>query len=43
MRDADLLPRVQETAEQLLVAHPEAIAALAERWIGAGERYGRVG
>ena len=43
MRDADLLPRVQETAEQLLVAHPEAIAALAERWIGGGERYGRVG
>ncbi len=43
MRDADLLPRVQETAEQLLVAHPQAVAALAERWIGAGERYGRVG
>ena len=43
MRDADLLPRVQETAELLLVAHPETIAALAERWIGAGERYGRVG
>ncbi|HYM27612.1 MAG TPA: ATP-dependent DNA helicase RecG [Steroidobacteraceae bacterium] len=43
MRDADLLPRVQESAERLLVAHPEAVAALAERWSGAGERYGRVG
>jgi len=43
MRDADLLPRVQETAELLLTSHPEVIAALAERWIGAGERYGRVG
>jgi ATP-dependent DNA helicase RecG len=43
MRDADLLPRVQEAAEALLDRHPEHIGALAERWIGAGERYGRVG
>jgi ATP-dependent DNA helicase RecG len=43
MRDADLLPRVQAAAEMLLVSQPEVVAALAGRWIGAGERYGRVG
>jgi ATP-dependent DNA helicase RecG len=43
MRDADLLPRVQEGAERLLAAYPEQVAALTARWIGAGERYGRVG
>ncbi|HEY6923048.1 MAG TPA: ATP-dependent DNA helicase RecG [Steroidobacteraceae bacterium] len=48
MRDADLLPRVQETAELLLGSHADApvkdsIAALAARWVGSGERYGRVG
>ena len=43
MRDADLLPRVQQTAELLLDSHPQNDAALTARWIGAGERYGRVG
>jgi ATP-dependent DNA helicase RecG len=43
VRDADLLPRVQESAERLLASHPEVVLGLAERWIGAGERYGRVG
>jgi ATP-dependent DNA helicase RecG len=43
MRDADLLPRVQESAELLLGSHTDTIAALAARWIGSGERYGRVG
>ena len=43
MRDAPLLPRVQETAERLLESDPAAIAGLTARWIGAGERYGRVG
>jgi ATP-dependent DNA helicase RecG len=43
VRDADLLPRVQQTAELLLESYPENIAALAMRWIGSGERYGRVG
>ena len=41
-RDADLLPRVQAAAA-LLESSPEAVAALAARWIGSGERYGRVG
>ncbi|MFL6602858.1 MAG: ATP-dependent DNA helicase RecG [Steroidobacteraceae bacterium] len=43
MRDADLLPRVQEAAELLLASYPDNIAALAVRWIGTAERYGRVG
>jgi ATP-dependent DNA helicase RecG len=47
MRDADLLPQVQTTADHLLSAHNatqrDTIAALTARWIGAGERYGRVG
>jgi ATP-dependent DNA helicase RecG len=43
MRDAHLLPKVQEAAELLLASHPDSGNALAERWIGAGERYGRVG
>ncbi|HVH83444.1 MAG TPA: ATP-dependent DNA helicase RecG, partial [Steroidobacteraceae bacterium] len=42
MRDADLLPAVQAAA-QLLESHPESSAALTARWIGSGERYGRVG
>jgi ATP-dependent DNA helicase RecG len=43
MRDADLLPRVQDAAELMLSAFPDSIAPLAARWIGSGERYGRVG
>jgi ATP-dependent DNA helicase RecG len=43
MRDAELLPRVQRTAELLLSQYPDHIAPLTRRWIGAGERYGTVG
>jgi ATP-dependent DNA helicase RecG len=43
MRDADLLPLVQEAAEVLLASYPQNIEALAARWIGADERYGRIG
>jgi len=43
MRDAHLLPQVQQSADALLAGDPEVSAALAARWIGAGERYGRVG
>jgi ATP-dependent DNA helicase RecG len=43
MRDADLLPAVQRSAETLLRENPEAVRALTRRWIGAGERYGRIG
>jgi ATP-dependent DNA helicase RecG len=43
MRDADLLPAVQAAAEDLLRHNPEAVAGLTRRWVGAGERYGRIG
>lgn len=43
MRDAELLPRVQQAAELMLASCPDSIAPLAARWIGSGERYGRVG
>jgi ATP-dependent DNA helicase RecG len=43
MRDADLLPRVQQAAELMLASYPDNIGPLAARWIGAGERFGRVG
>ena len=43
MRDAELLPRVQQSAERLIESHPERVAALIRRWVGAGECYGRVG
>jgi ATP-dependent DNA helicase RecG len=43
MRDSDLLPAVQTAAEILLREKPEAVRALTRRWVGAGERYGRIG
>jgi ATP-dependent DNA helicase RecG len=43
MRDSDLLPAVQTAAETLLREKPEAVRALTKRWVGAGERYGRIG
>ena len=43
MRDTDLLPRVQQAAELMLASYPANIAPLAARWVGADERYGRVG
>jgi ATP-dependent DNA helicase RecG len=43
MRDADMLPRVQEAAELLLASYPDNIAALTARWIGSDEQYGRIG
>ncbi len=43
MRDSDLLPAVQSAAETLLTKNPEAVHGLTRRWVGAGERYGRIG
>jgi ATP-dependent DNA helicase RecG len=43
MRDADLLPRIQEAAELIIERNPDSIAPLTTRWIASGERYGRVG
>jgi ATP-dependent DNA helicase RecG len=43
MRDSDLLPAVQAAAETLLHQNPEAVQGLTRRWVGAGERYGKIG
>ena len=43
IRDADLLPQVRETAEQLLREDSPGIGPLRARWIGGAEEYGRVG
>jgi ATP-dependent DNA helicase RecG len=42
VRDADLLPRVQQAAEVMLARHPDNIGPLLRRWIGSRERYGKV-
>ena len=42
MRDAALLPQVQEIAEVLLRDHPESARAIMQRWIGAASEYGNV-
>jgi ATP-dependent DNA helicase RecG len=43
IRDADLLPRVREVAENLLRHDDGVVAPLAARWIGGAGQYGRVG
>ena len=43
IRDADLLPQVRSTAEQLLRDNADCVAPLRLRWIGTAEEYGRVG
>jgi len=43
LRDADLLPRVQNAAETLLREYPSHVAPLIRRWVGHAEQYGRVG
>ncbi len=41
-RDEDLLSEVRHVAFDLLEEHPEAVDGLIRRWIGDGNRYGRV-
>ncbi len=43
IRDADLLPQVRDTAEQLLREDAPCIGPLKQRWVGGAEAYGRVG
>jgi ATP-dependent DNA helicase RecG len=42
MRDADLLPKVQKTAEWMLGQHANAVPHLLRRWIGKDEQFGKV-
>lgn len=41
-RDAALLTKVQSLAEEILAAHPDIVAPLIARWIGAADQYGNV-
>ena len=43
LRDADLLPRVQLAAEDLLAHWSDRVQPLVRRWVGGAEQYGRVG
>jgi ATP-dependent DNA helicase RecG len=42
VRDSDLLPRVQRTADLMLGGPRANIDALLRRWVGEGERFGKV-
>jgi ATP-dependent DNA helicase RecG len=42
VRDADLLPDVQKAAAMMLEAQGANIGALLRRWVGEGERFGKV-
>jgi ATP-dependent DNA helicase RecG len=42
VRDADLLPQVQQAAELMLKENEANIAPLLRRWIGQGEQFGKV-
>ncbi|HXS89748.1 MAG TPA: ATP-dependent DNA helicase RecG [Steroidobacteraceae bacterium] len=42
VRDADLLPQVQQAAELMMRENEANIAPLLRRWIGQGERFGKV-
>ena len=42
VRDADLLPGVQRAADLMLAGPGANIAALLRRWVGDGERFGKV-
>lgn len=42
LRDGDLLPMVQQVAEQLPASAPERVTRLMQRWVGSREGYGYV-
>lgn len=42
IRDSDLLPFIQKLADQLQREYPEVVPKLIKRWVGGGERFGRV-
>ncbi len=42
VRDADLMPQVQVSAEEIRRSSPERAAAVVRRWLGDAGRYGKV-
>jgi ATP-dependent DNA helicase RecG len=41
LRDAPLIPQVQQAATVLLEKHPQRVNAILRRWLGETERYSR--
>ncbi|HEY1992172.1 MAG TPA: ATP-dependent DNA helicase RecG [Gammaproteobacteria bacterium] len=41
LRDAPLIPKVQQAAALLLERHPQRVSAILRRWLGETERYSR--
>lgn len=42
VRDADLLPQVQEAAVSLARQHPERVGAIIDRWLAEGQQFAQV-
>lgn len=42
MRDAHLLPEIQNTAKILLAQHPDKVKLLIDRWLGKSLEYSNV-
>lgn len=42
VRDADLLPQVQEAAASLARQHPERVGAIIDRWLAEGQQFAQV-
>ena len=42
IRDADLMPEVQKTAESIRKESEDRAAAIVRRWLGDASRYGKV-
>ena len=42
IRDADLVPTVQEIAQRLIKKAPEAVDKIILRWLGSKSRFGNV-
>ncbi|PRB82708.1 ATP-dependent DNA helicase RecG [Pseudomonas sp. MYb185] len=42
VRDADLLPQVQEAAASLARHHPERVGAIIDRWLAEGQQFAQV-
>ncbi len=42
VRDADLMPTVQRTAEDIRHGHPDLARSIVRRWLGDANRYGKV-
>ena len=42
LRDQDLIPRVQDTAQLLFAEHPNRVDALIDRWLGKSMEFGQV-